>query len=128
MAKQRASIDLGGDDAPVDPVALAASSTHPKPAVDRETIQAVSDASGFASREPKPATPAKRTRRSRRKESPYDYQKGIRMRSGIRDLFHELVDHLDLKDAETFERAVLALIEKEGTEEQLAEYHKLMQG
>ena len=44
----------------------------------------------------------------------------------MRELFQEMGAHLDVYDHTTFERAVLALIEKEGTAEQKKTYEDIV--
>lgn len=44
----------------------------------------------------------------------------------MRELFQNLSEHLDVYDHTTFERAILALIEKEGTEEHLSMYKDIV--
>lgn len=47
-------------------------------------------------------------------------------RPQMRELFQNLSEHLDVYDHTTFERAILALIEKEGTEEHLSMYKDIV--
>ena len=72
---------------------------------------------GFGSRMP--------TKRRGRKKSPYTIAKGVKIREGMPELFIELAEHLGLQDNQTFERAILALIEKEGTDALLQRYRNI---
>ncbi|GAB1257287.1 hypothetical protein NBRC116494_17890 [Aurantivibrio plasticivorans] len=74
---------------------------------------------GFISRQP--------TRKFSRRRSPYTEQCNLKMRTGMRDIFQELGDRLEMFDQETLEAGILALIEKEGFGDLLAEYEKVIQ-
>ncbi len=74
---------------------------------------------GFTSRQP--------TRKFTRRRSPYTEQCNLKMRSGMRDIFQEIGDRLEMFDQETLERAILALVEKEGFDDLLAEYENVIQ-
>ena len=65
------------------------------------------------------------TKRRGRKKSPYTIAKGVKIREGMPELFIELAEHLGLQDNQTFERAILALIEKEGTDALLQRYRNI---
>ena len=120
MGKQRAALDFASDSETVDIEELAGKSRKGKHVVDPETLQRVAEQSGFPSREN-----ARKTLR-RRKKSPYTMQLGLKVRPAMRELFQEMGAHLDVYDHTTFERAVLALIEKEGTTEQKKTYEGIV--
>ena len=116
MGTKRAGLNL--DDDLIDLEEL----TQRQPAsksVDKAKLAQVAEQSGFTSREP-----GSRQRR-RRKKSPFTDQQAIRVRPGMKDLFQDLGEHLDIMDHTTFERAILALIEKEGTEEHARKFKEL---
>lgn len=73
---------------------------------------------GFTSRQP--------TRKFSRRRSPYTEQCNLKMRSGMRDLFQEIGDRLEMFDQETLEQAILALIEKEEFNDLLIEYENVI--
>ena len=120
MGKQRAALDFTSDSETVDIEELAGKSRKGKNVVDPETLQRVAEQSGFPSREN-----ARKTLR-RRKKSPYTRQLGLKVRPAMRELFQEMGASLDVYDHTTFERAVLALIEKEGTTEQKKTYEDIV--
>lgn len=120
MPNQRASLDLGNKSDSIDIAELAGSSRLKKDAVDPETIKQVSEMSGFPSREKTVKT------RRRRKKSPFTQQLGLKCRPEMRELFQDMSEYLDVYDHTTFERAMLALIEKEGTEEHLKRYESIV--
>jgi hypothetical protein len=115
MPKERAHINLDDD--------LDLSVFTPKPAgrgghkPDMKAVEAVAEESGFASREPK--------RRRRRQRSPYQTQLNLKCREGMKALFQEIGDRLNIHDHTTFERALLALIEKEGYSDLGSQYTEL---
>jgi hypothetical protein len=80
------------------------------PKLGKAEIKEIATQTGFISRQP-------RKKRSRTK---YTAQLNIKVREGIKPLFQEIGAHLETFDNETFELALLALIEKEGTKEYLA--------
>ncbi|MCP5006262.1 MAG: hypothetical protein GY941_20335 [Planctomycetes bacterium] len=116
MGNQRAGLDFNDDTKTVNIEELAGKGSINKNTVDLESVQQVAEKSGFSSREG-----GARARR-RRKKSPFTMQLGLKCRPEMRDLFQEMSEHLDVYDHTTFERALLALIEKEGTPKQLETY------
>lgn len=105
MGKERAHLNFN-DDLDLSDFQPAKRAIKDKP--DQKLIEKVAEQSGFPSRDP-----GKKQRR-RRKPSPYIDQLNVRCRSGMKDIFQELGERLDVRDHTTFERALLALIEKEG--------------
>jgi len=61
----------------------------------------------------------------RRRVSPYTAQFGGKCREGMKPLFKEIGERLNCYDTETLERAILALIEKEGLEDLKEEYERI---
>jgi hypothetical protein len=105
MAKERAPLNFA-DDLDLSDFQPATKTTKEKP--DQKLVEKAAEQSGFPSRDP-----TKKQRR-RRKPSPYIDQLNIRCRSGMKEIFQDLSERLDLRDHTTFEKAIQALIEKEG--------------
>jgi hypothetical protein len=82
----------------------------------RKAVKAVAERSKFSSREPK----------KRRKVSPYTAQFGGKCRESMKDVFQGIGEHMGWYDTETLERAILALIEKEGLEDLKKKYIELV--
>ena len=120
MGKQRAALDFDNDTETVDIEELAGKGRTKKNAADPRIVQQVAEQSGFTSRK------GAAKKRRRRKKSPYTTQLGLKVRPEMRELFQYMSEHLDLYDHTTFERAMLALIEKEGTAEQLKTYEDIV--
>lgn len=111
--RKRANLDLN-DDIGLEEF-IESTPAQKKPDPEKALIHKVAEQSGFVSRQPK-----KRIRR--RKVSPYTEQLGVKVRPQIRDIFHDIGDRLGVYDHTTFERAILALIEKEGMHDLKDEY------
>ena|SRR5665647_1107572 len=111
MAKEREALNL---DDTIDLEELTQKRPLPKH-IGKAEIKEIATQTGFISRQP-------RKKRSRTK---YTAQLNIRVREGIKPLFQEIGAHLETFDNETFELALLALIEKEGTKEYLALFKEL---
>ncbi len=82
---------------------------------DKKILEGVAEETGFTSREPK-------GRRRRRKRSPYQVQVNVKCRTDMKPLFQELGDRLNIHDHTTFERSLLALMEKEGFDDLIEQY------
>ncbi len=121
MTKERAILDLNDDDVDILDVA---NKTITKRKVDLNEIKQVANQSGFVSRQAIENTSASLPKR-RRRSSPYTTQLGIRIRPDMKDLFQDLSDQLYLNDCTTFERAILALCEKEGFDGLIERYHTI---
>ena len=67
------------------------------------------------------------TKQRRKRKSPYQAQANIKCREGIKELFQVIGDKLDVYDHTTFERAILALIEKEKLKDLEARYHEVLE-
>ncbi|EGR0352670.1 hypothetical protein [Vibrio vulnificus] len=95
----------------IDIEELANVSSKPKPtAHDIDVVMAVAQQSSFSSRGD--------NKKKVRKRSPYVIQKNIKMRIGMPELLLDVTEAIKTNsDQETLERALLALIEKEGLEE-----------
>jgi hypothetical protein len=113
MGKKRDS--LGFDDT-IDLEELTVKLTPPKQ-IDKAKLNKIAEQTGFINRQP-------RKKRSRTK---YTAQINIKIREGIKQLFQEMGTHLETFDNETFELAMLALIEKSGTKEQLNRLKELLE-
>lgn len=118
MAKEREALNLFSDASDIsdeiDLEELTKKPSQPKQ-IGKAQLEEIAKQTGFVSRLP-------RKKRSRTK---YTAQLNVKIREGVKPLFQELGGHLDIFDHETFERAMLALIEKEGTKEQLARFKEL---
>ena len=101
---------------------LAGKGRSKKPDVDPKTVQEIAALSGFLSRGGRAQVP-----RRRRKKTPYTTQLGLKVRPEMRVLFQDMGEHLAVYDHTVFERALLALIEKEGTTEQLKIYKDIVE-
>lgn len=112
MAKEREALNL--DDTIIDLEELTQKLPQPKH-IDKAQLKKIAEQTGFTSRQP-------RKKRSRTK---YKAQLNIKVREGVKTLFQEMGTHLETFDNETFERAILALIEKEGTKEYLTKFKEL---
>ena len=122
MVKERAHIDL--DDDQIDLEDLTGKPQHNRPSAEqvRKTVTKVSENSGFVSREPK-----KKGKVGRPKSTVYLIQKNIKMRLGMPEILAKLTAATGgNSDQETIEKALLALIEKEGLKTLKAEYEKLL--
>ena len=114
MGKERAGLSL--DD--IDLSEFQPTSQHQKEKPNQKLVEQVAEQAGFPSRE------AKKKRR-RRKPSPYIDQLNMRCRAGMKDIFQDLGERLDVRDYTTFEKAIRALIEKEGFTDLLKEYDEI---
>jgi hypothetical protein len=115
MSKERASLNLTDDD--LDLSGFAPRREKKRERSDPKTIETIAEQSGFISREGK--------RRRKRQRSPYQTQLNLKCREGIKTLFQELSDRLDVHDHTTFEQALLALIEKQGYSDLEARFREL---
>jgi len=112
MAKEREALNLSDDS--IDLEELTQKPAQPKH-IGKAQLEEIAKQTGFVSRHP-------RKKRSRTK---YTAQLNIKVREGVRPLFQELGSYLETFDNETFERAILALIEKAGTKEHLTRFKEL---
>ena len=106
---ERASLGFDDEDKPqenqIDLEDLIGAAEQPKPTPQQQKALVEEGAKhGFVSREP----------RKRRRVSPYTAQFGGKCREGMKALFQDIGEHLGCYDTETLEKAILALIEKEG--------------
>lgn len=105
--QQRASLGLDDEKEQIDLEELTGTAHRPPPTAEQQQqIMEAGAASGFVCREPTP--------RRRRRRTPYTTQFGGKCREGMKLLFQEVADRLELHDTQTLEAAILALIEKEG--------------
>lgn len=115
MDRQRAGFNL--EDETIDLEELT--SIKSKGNLTKEQIKKVdieAEKLGFISRQPK----------KRRKKSPYTAQFGGKCREGMKELFQDIAERMDLYDTKTLELAILALIEKQGFEDLMEQYKNLV--
>lgn len=113
MSSERKPLDIDFDeDLNLAGAVKATAKKEPFTKAQRKIVEATSEAAGFPSRE------AKKARRKRAK-SPHTEQLGFKARVEVKDVFQELSDTLGIYDHTTFERAVVALLEKEGRDDLL---------
>jgi restriction endonuclease Mrr len=115
MSKKRASLNLTDDDLDLSGFAPKGEKKRERP--EPKTIEKIAEQSGFISRKGK--------RRRKRQRSPYQAQLNLKCREGVKTLFQELGDRLDVHDHTTFEEALLALIEKQGYSDLEARFREL---
>lgn len=89
-----------------------------KPQVHPEEVKKVAESSGFTSRQP--------TKKRSKKRSPYIVQTNLKTRIGMKELMQSVSDRLDVYDQTTFELGLLALMEKEGMDDLVKKYRKLV--
>ena len=112
MGKERAGFSLD-DDLDIGSVLTPT----PKKKVNPDIIKEVAEKSGFTSRQPRPKRGIPK--------SPFTVQNNLKSRPRIKDLFQEVGCRLKVYDHTTFERAILALIEKEGMTDLLEEFREI---
>ena len=101
--EQRVSLGLDATDTTIDLNELVGAGHRSPPTPDQQKkILDAGIASGFVSRQPV----------RRRRRSPYTAQFGGKCRNGMKPLFQEVAERLDLQDTQALEEAILALIEK----------------
>ena len=122
MGNKRPPLNFDDDMEAVNVQELAGKGYSKKIDVDPQTVREIAAQSGFPSR----GDSASARRRRRRKKSPYTGQLGVKVRPEMRELFQDMSEYLTVYDHTTFERAILALIEKEGTVEQLKIYNDIV--
>lgn len=115
MGKERAHLDLEDD---FDISEFRPAKKKEQGEVDKKTIEKVAEESGFISR-------VNKTRRRKRQQSPFKNQLNLKCRDNMQELFQDIGAYLDLRDHTTFERAILALLEKEGTNDLLQQYRNI---
>jgi restriction endonuclease Mrr len=117
MPKERAHLDFGDD---MDLSEFQPKRTEPKEKTDQKTIEEIGQSTGFVSREPQ------KQKKRRRVISPYKDQLNVKCRPEVKDLFQEIGERLVVHDHTTFERAIFALIEKEGYTDLAARYKDIV--
>jgi hypothetical protein len=117
VLKERTHLDLGDDE--VDVSGFTPTTRNKDNIPDAEKIEEAAEQSGFVSRN---------GRRKRRKKpaSPFKDQLNLKCREPIKELFEDVGDYLVIHNHTMLERALLALIEKEGTKEQLKAYQEIV--
>jgi len=120
MAKERESLmqDLHTTDDEEEPKVDIEDLVDPTPQakhINKAQIDKIAQQTGFPSRQP----------RKKRSKTKYIAQLNIKVREGVRPLFQEISTYLETFDNETFELALLALIEKKGTKEHLQHFKEL---
>ena len=117
MPNERASIGLEEDAISIEELATA-NQQNVKPTPKQQAkIYKEAEKLGFVSRQPI----------KRRKVSPYTDQFGGKCREGMKALFQDIGEHLGCYNTETLERAILALIEKEGLDDLAKRYKSLVE-
>jgi hypothetical protein len=116
MGRERAGLNLDED---LD-LTVFAPKTRPRPEseIENRAIKQAAEQSGFTSREPR--------MRRRKPMSPYKIQLNLKVRDGIKELFQDVGERLRIHDKTVFERALLALIEKEGQGDLLQRYREIV--
>ena len=116
MGRERAGLNLNED---LD-LSGFAPKIRPRPKSEEENhaIKQAAEQSGFTSREPK--------MRRRKPSSPYKIQLNLKVRDGIKELFQDVGERLHVHDKTAFERALLALIEKEQQSDLLQRYRDIV--
>ncbi len=112
MGNQRAGLNI---EDPIDIVELVKTNKTNNMLSQQEKLKQIAELEGFTSRQPQ-------KRKIRRKKSPFTSQIGIKVRPEVRDLFQDIGGYLNVYDHTTFEKAILALLEKEGASELLRKY------
>jgi len=116
MTKKRAPLGAGLD-SDIGNFAGSEGKTKKLP-INQNEARNISREAGFPSRE------APKTR-DRRNVSPYALSKGYKVRSGMHALIIRISDELGVKDHTMHERALLALIEKDCSDDLKAEFERL---
>ena len=114
MSKKRVPISLDDNDS-VDIMTLAATKNTNK--TDKKVLDQISESSGFTSRS---------SRRVIRKRSPYTIQHNFKLRPGMKEIFQEVGARFGVYDHTTFERALIALLEKENMVDLLQQCNAIM--
>jgi hypothetical protein len=115
MGKERAHLSFDDD---FDVSEFQPAKKEGQGEVDKKTIEKVAEESGFISR-------VNKTRRRKRPQSPFKNQLNLKCRDNKQELFQDIGDYLDVRDHTTFERAILALLEKEGATDLLQKYRDI---
>ena len=115
----RPGIDLDFDDESEVDIEKLANTKREKPKFDKNTLNEVSEKSGFVSRQ------ASKPRRRRGARSPYTQQKNFKMRPEMPELFADIADSLAVKDYELLEMALQAFLTKQKMKEELERFKKL---
>ncbi len=115
MGKERAHLNLDDD--------FDVSEFHPtkkkeNEEVDKKTIERVAEKSGFISR-------VNKARRRKIPQSPFKNKLNLKCRDNMKELFQDIGEYLNTRDHTTFEHAILALLEKEGTPNLLQQYRDI---
>lgn len=117
MNKDRPAFNLDIDEEDIDISQLSntrKSKPQPKPKTDDSVLKKTAEASGFVSRQPRS-----------RKRSTFTEQMNFKCRPGMKELIQGVGEALDVRDYDTLERAVLALIEKEKLSEQAKRFREI---
>ena len=117
MQQERAKLNLDDEDDGLDLTSFKP--TEREKEANQSLVEKASMDAGFPSRSPK-------KKRRRRKPSPHVDQVNIRCRSGMREIFQELGEHLKTRDHTTFERAIRAVLVKEKLNDLLKEFDRIV--
>lgn len=115
MGKERAHLSLD-DDLDISEFQPAKKADHNDN--DLKELEKVAEHYGFVSRKHK-------SQRRRKPRSPFRNQLNLKCRDNIKELFQDLGEQMGIHDHTTFELALLALIEKNGSEELLQRYRDI---
>ncbi len=115
MGKERAHLNLD-DDFDVSEFHPIKKEEHEE--IDKKAIEKVAEESGFISR-------VNKTRRRKIPQSPFKNQFNLKCRDKMKELFQDIGEYSNTRDHTTFERAILALLEKEGTPDLLQQYRDI---
>jgi len=107
MSSERASIGLDDEKIDIEELIVKDQKPHKLTSEQQKNMEKEGRKLGFVSRQPK----------KRRRVSLYTAQFGGKCREGMKDLFQDIGEHLGCYDTETLEKAILALIQKEGLED-----------
>lgn len=110
MARERKKIVVEDEPDTMDLSEFVPDMEPPAKSHTAEEIKAISEKSGFPSREPTQAKP----RKSRRKKSPYTAQLGARVRPDTKDRFQDMAVSLNITDAEALDEALTFWLEQKG--------------
>lgn len=109
MARERKKIVVEDDSEIMDLSEFVPDMDAPAPRQSAEDVKAVSEKSGFTSREPKTTT-----RRSRRQRSPYTAQLGARVKPEVKERFQDMAVSLNITDAEALDQAIALWLAQQG--------------
>ena len=118
MGKERSGLGIDLDNTiDLEEVVNTSKIHSPTPATEAAILDS-SEKAGFPSRQAR----AKRIR----PKSPYTVQNNLKTRVGVKELLQEIGARLEVFDQSTFEKALIALVEKEGMKDLEKELKELI--